>query len=124
MNRISEKQIQQYHEQGYFVTEPQWSAKELAEVAAEFDRLFEENIREAEQGGDPKKIAFAKSRPFIGMAHEKSPLLTRFIKSPIYTEACARLIGPNADLYYNQIVIKPPEKGRAFAWHQDSGYTV
>jgi ectoine hydroxylase-related dioxygenase (phytanoyl-CoA dioxygenase family) len=124
MNRITERQLRQHREQGYFVTEPQWSAKELAEVAAEFDHLIEENIREAERSDDAQKLAFAKTRPFIGMAHKKSPLLARFVKSPVYVEACARLIGPDADLYYNQIVVKPPEKGRSFNWHQDSGYTI
>ena len=28
------------------------------------------------------------------------------------------------DRYYNQCVIKPPEKGMSFDWHQDSGYQV
>ena len=124
MSLISDKQVAQFHEQGYFVVEPQWEADELREVADEFDRLHAEAIAAAEAEGDAERIELAKLRPFIGQAHTRSDVLKRFIKSPIYLDACAKLIGPNADLYYNQAVIKPPEKGRSFAWHQDSGYVV
>src|SRR5205823_7474404 len=69
-------------------------------------------------------IAIARERPFIGQVHTRSGTCAEFVKSPIYLEACAKLIGPDADLYYNQAVIKPPERGRHFGWHQDSGYTT
>ncbi len=66
----------------------------------------------------------ARFRPFLGQFHTQSPVAAEFVKAPIYLEACAKLIGPDADLYYNQAVIKPPEMGKSFAWHQDSGYKV
>jgi len=121
---ISDAQIKQFREQGYFLTEPQWSPAELAAVTAEFDRLHAETIKAAEANGDARGIELARMRPFIGQAHTRSDVLKRFIASPIYIEACAKLLGPDADLYYNQAVIKPPEKGMSFAWHQDSGYRV
>ncbi|HTE17572.1 MAG TPA: phytanoyl-CoA dioxygenase family protein, partial [Armatimonadota bacterium] len=93
-------------------------------AAAEFDRLWIEDIRAAESGGDPRRAGLARERPFIGQAHTPSAVLAEWVKAPIYLEACARLIGPDADLYYNQAVIKPPERGRHFGWHQDSGYTA
>ncbi|MCE9589791.1 MAG: phytanoyl-CoA dioxygenase family protein [Planctomycetes bacterium] len=122
MGLISDKEAAQFHELGYFVTEPMWGDAELGEVSREFDRLHAEAIVAAEKGGDANAIRLAKLRPFIGQAHTKSDALKRFVKSDIYVEACAKFIGPDADLYYNQVVIKPPEEGMSFAWHQDSGY--
>lgn len=124
MALIRNDQIRQFHELGYFVTEPMWDAATLARVAAEFDRLHAEANREAEASGDPQRIAIIRNRPFIGQAHTKSFVLREMVMSPIYLEACAAFIGADADLYYNQVVIKPPERGRHFGWHQDSGYHV
>lgn len=120
---ISDQQVAQFHELGYFVTEPMFSAAELEAISREFDRLHAKAIRDAEANGDKLTLELARYRPFIGQAHRQSKLLAEVVKAPIYLEACARLIGPDADLYFNQAVIKPPEKGKSFAWHQDSGYT-
>ena len=124
MSLITEQQTAQFDQLGYFVTEPMWSADELGDVCCEFDRLHAEALDQAVAAGEGETvIERMRYRPFIGQAHLSSPLLREFVMSPIYLEACARLIGPDADLYYNQVVIKPPQKGRSFGWHQDSGYT-
>jgi len=124
MGMITDSLIEEFREVGYFVTPPIFSRAQLDAVAAEFDRLWNEYIRQAEAQGDAKQIGIARDRPFIGQIHTRSALCAEFVKSSIYLEACARLIGPDADLYYNQAVIKPPERGRHFGWHQDSGYTT
>ena len=123
MSLISDGQAEQFRELGYFVTEPMWDAPRLDVVAAEFDRLHALAVREAEAAGD---AAFAERLRVdgvaVGQAHAKSGVLREFVRSPIYLEACAKLVGPDADLYYNQAVIKPPRTGARLAWHQDSGY--
>ena len=124
MALISKPQIEQFREEGYFVTHPMWTDRELRAVSDEFDRLYAVSLRGHEESKDETKKRLTRLRPFIGQAHTKSVVLCEFIKSPFYLEACAKLIGPDADLYYNQVVIKPPEEGLHFGWHQDSGYTV
>lgn len=124
MSLISNSQVDQFRERGYFVTEPVFDQSQLDGVTSEFNRLWSDFIQEAERNGDAAGVEIARYRPFIGQVHSRSPVLAEFVKSLIYVEACARLIGPDADLYYNQAVIKPPEKGRHFGWHQDSGYTI
>ncbi|MCE9615508.1 MAG: phytanoyl-CoA dioxygenase family protein [Lentisphaerae bacterium] len=121
---IQATQCEQFREQGYFVTEPMWSSSALDRVRAEFERLHGEHIRRAEASGDAIQIDLARTRPFIGQAHTRSEVLKDFARSPIYLEACAHFVGPDADLYYNQVVSKPPEHGKHFGWHQDSGYMV
>lgn len=126
MQLISEQQLKQFQEEGYLVTEPMWGADELQAMSDEFDRFLEDHIRSAAESGDADgtELEIAKTRPFIAALHVTSEVAREFAKSPIYLEACYKLIGPDADLYYNQAVIKPPSLGRAFGWHQDSGYGV
>lgn len=124
MALITDKQVAQFHEEGYFVTEPMFSDEKLAAVSEVFDRLHAEAIEAAKAQDNPRALELATYRPFIGQAHTRSDVLKAFIKEPIYLEACAKFIGKDADLYFNQAVIKPPEKGMSFAWHQDSGYHV
>jgi ectoine hydroxylase-related dioxygenase (phytanoyl-CoA dioxygenase family) len=37
-------------------------------------------------------------------------------------DVCRSTLGDNACLFYEQFVVKGPEKGGKFSWHQDSGY--
>jgi hypothetical protein len=121
---ISDADLQSFKEKGFFITKPMFSPETLKGVRDEFDRLWAGFVAEAEAKGDPEAVEFAKNRPFVGQAHTKSPLLVDFVKSPIYLEACQKLIGPDADLYYNQAVLKVPETGKRFGWHQDTGYLM
>ena len=124
MALISDEQVRQFHEVGYFVTEPMFDDDTLKAMADEFDRVHAEQVAAAEANSDTDETAreIVRYRPFIGQFHTRSEVAAAFVKAPVYLEACARFIGPDADLYYNQAVIKPPEKGKHFAWHQDSGY--
>lgn len=115
-------QMEQFKELGYYISEPAFEPGMLAEITKEFDRLHAEVVRTAEATGDEKRIRLARLRPFIGEAHLKSDVLKEAVKAPVYTEACKALLGPDADLYYNQVVIKPPEQGLPFGWHQDTAY--
>jgi len=124
MNYIDDASLSQFRELGCFITRPAFSVADLSAVAAEFDRLWADDIKSAEAGGDEAAVEMARHRAFIGQAHTKSAVLAQFVKSDVYLEACAKLIGADADLYYNQVVIKSPEVGRHFGWHQDSGYTT
>src|SRR5687768_9412222 len=124
MALISDKQVAQFHDKGFFLTDPMWARDELLALQREFERLHQEAIEQAEKAGDAKGVEIVRYRPFIGQVHTRSEIAARWVKSPIYLEACAKFIGPDADLYYNQAVLKPPEKGMSFAWHQDSGYHI
>lgn len=122
--RVTEEQQRKFKEDGYFLTDTVFGEDELKAVLAEFQRLWEEEIRAAEKKGLPKRIELAKLRPFIGQVHTKSPECEQFVRHPAYLTLCRELIGPDADLYYNQAVMKPPAKGRSFGWHQDTQYII
>ena len=90
---IGEQQVEQFREEGYFLTEPQFTSQELADVAEVFDELHTHAIAEAEKAGDDEVLQRVKFRPFIGQAHTRSPVLESFVKAPVYLEACHSLIG-------------------------------
>lgn len=115
-------QVEQFHRDGYFTTDVLFDERTLESVRNEFDRLWDENVAEAGKTGDAKAAELARLRPFIGEVHTRSEICKRFCFQPVFQELCRRLIGPEADLYYNQAVCKPPGKGRSFAWHQDNQY--
>ena len=125
MALITPTQVEQFRQQGFFLTDVVFSPNELAAMAAEMDRVYAEDLAQAEASGDPTAIATARGRRSFGQFHTLSPLAIEFVKKPIYLEACRQLIGPDADLYYNQATTKMPEGyGKVFDWHQDSGYTA
>jgi phytanoyl-CoA hydroxylase len=121
---ITARDLGQFQELGYFITPPCLTPAQLSNASAEFERLWQDHIRTVEKTGDEKQIWIARNRAFIGAAHKSSAVLAEICHAPIYLDAAAKLIGPDADLYYNQVVIKSPQPGGHFGWHQDSGYTT
>ena len=125
MALISAGQVEQFDELGYFVTDVVFTPDELAPMAAEMDRVYAEHVRQVEREGDAAAVESARGRRSFGAFHTLSPVALDFVKKPIYLEACRRLIGDDADLYYNQATTKMPQgRGKVFDWHQDSGYTT
>ena len=125
MDLISPAEVAQFRDVGFFLTEVVFTPAELAAMAAEMDRVYAEDLRQAEVSGDAAAIENARGRRSFGQFHTLSRVAAEFVKKPIYLEACRRLIGADADLYYNQATTKMPEGyGKVFDWHQDSGYTT
>ena len=120
---INEKDKAQFQELGYFVTDVVIEPDQLQFMADEMDRLYREGFEEAKATGDSKAVLAAEGRRSYGQVHNRSQIAAEFVRSEIYLEACRAFIGPNADLYWNQAATKPPQLGKTFSWHQDSGYT-
>ena len=123
MSLISEKQVAQFRDLGYFVTDAVFDPDILKAMADEMDRVYDAGVKEAEKTGGAEAVQAARGRRSYGQFHTRSTVAAEFVKSPIYVEACRKLIGPDADLYWNQAAVKPPELSKIFSWHQDSGYT-
>ena len=109
MELISPAEVAQFRDMGFFLTDVVFTPDELTAMAVEMDRMYEEDLRQAEASGDGEAIEKARSRRSFGQFHTLSPIAAEFVKKPIYLEACRRLIGADADLYYNQATTKMPE---------------
>ena len=121
---LTPEQAEQFDTQGYVVLEGVFDANEVAEVVDELDETdarVEEFLRT--QDGERMKIAEAGAIIFTPHAVTRSDLLRRFTKHPVLAGLCGDIIGPDANLYWDQGVYKKPEKPRRFPWHQDNGYT-
>ena len=116
MDRIRTQDLAQFYEQGYFITGVAFAQSTLLDMTNEMDRVYREGVAEAEKSGNAAAVEAAKGRRFYGQFHALSPIAAQFVKSDIYLEACRKLIGPDADLYYNQAAVKAPGKmGKTFA---------
>jgi len=122
--QITETQKKQFRDQGYFITDVVFDAATMSALKQEFDKLWQEEIAEAEKNADEVTVEMTKLRPFLGHIHAKSDFVKEFVTGPVFQEVCRTFIGPDADLYYNQAVLKPPGKGKPFGWHQDTQYII
>ena len=96
----------------------------LADLTAELDGLEAKVDRFlAGQEGERVHIAEAGAITFTVHAVLRSAAARAFAYHPTLVGLCADLLGPDANLYWDQAVYKKPEKPRRFPWHQDTGYT-
>lgn len=124
MSLITDKQVRQFRELGYFLTDVVFEPSELKAMAGDMDRIHRENVERVrrESGNDPQAMRRVDMQRSYSQVHLISEAAAAFVKAPIYLDACRTFLGPDADLYYNQYTPKLPMTGRTFKWHQDSGY--
>ena len=63
-------------------------------------------------------------RYFANECQRDQPTLRSVLFSSIMAEICRATLGDDAYFFFDQYVVKGPEGGSAFSWHQDSGYVV
>ncbi len=75
-----------------------------------------------EQGISSIGITHRGSRYFIANRYRTSRRMRSFIFGGLMAEVTRRLLGDEVYLFNEQWVVKGPEQGMKFSWHQDSGY--
>ncbi len=120
---VTAAQRQQYHTEGYMILErviPEAMLQMLREECSYFIGYADAELDL--QGKSSLGITHRGSRYFINNKYRLSQRLWRFIFSDVMAEVCRATIGDEAHLLHEQWVVKGPEQGMPFAWHQDSGY--
>ncbi|MEQ8839356.1 MAG: phytanoyl-CoA dioxygenase family protein [Acidimicrobiales bacterium] len=121
---LSTAQLDAFHTDGCLVVEDLIDEESLVALRSELDEI--------EAGVD----AFLKTMPDERLFIAESGAIT-FSPHAVLTSAAARavsthpaivglchdLLGPDARLYWDQLVYKKPDRPREFPWHQDNGYT-
>ena len=123
MISITDKQKQQYRENGFFIVEraiPQDQLQMLRDEASRFVQKIHTEMDAA--GTDTLEANIRDNRYFIANRYKESNRLHEFLFGDLMAEVCRATLGPNAFLFYEQFVLKAAEKGVHFSWHQDSGY--
>jgi ectoine hydroxylase-related dioxygenase (phytanoyl-CoA dioxygenase family) len=119
---ISEPARRQFREEGWFLLQGVVPAAHLAmlrEVCMQFIAAHDAEMDAA--GVTQQGINIRGNRYFIANRH-KGTRLAEFIYSDLMAEVCRATLGDNAYLFWEQFVVKGPEKGAKFSWHQDSAY--
>jgi ectoine hydroxylase-related dioxygenase (phytanoyl-CoA dioxygenase family) len=121
--RITDEQIRQFHEEGYFLLERAIPQEHLELLRRHCQFAIDETNAEMDRlGTDVLGINKRGSRYFSGHTSLRQPELFRFIHSPLMADICRATLGPEAFVFWEQYVVKMAEAGMKFSWHQDSGY--
>lgn len=121
---VSDEQRRSFDDNGYLITAPLFDSATLASVQDEFQRMWDEDIAKAEQTGSAADVEFARLRPFFSQLEKRSSVCVAFCRHPQLVALARQMLGDELDLTWNQAIVKPPAKGKPFAWHQDGYYAV
>ena len=83
-----------------------------------------EDARMDALGVDSIGITHRGRRYFANQCQRTQPALREMLFSPIMADICRATLGEDAYFFFDQFVVKGPEGGLPFGWHQDSGYVV
>ncbi|MCG3146679.1 MAG: hypothetical protein PCFJNLEI_00113 [Verrucomicrobiae bacterium] len=129
---VTDAQRQQYAADGYFITDVVFDEATLAGIRQEFKRMWAEEIEKAKQSGEKLALDWAMYRPHMAQLDHRSPTCHAFCHHPVFADLCRQTIGPDADLVWNQAIVKAamPKQRNAdtwdnvFGWHQDIWYAL
>jgi hypothetical protein len=109
-----EDQLDQFEQEGWAIVDGVFTDDECDEINAHHQAAaFELDLGQVEEGQ-------MKYRP---MMHLYDPFLQDVACDPRWAGIVLPVVGPDARLYWEQSVAKPPEAGTVLPWHQDNGYT-
>ena len=118
-------QSRQFAEQGYAVFPGALTGEALALLRAECDGFVaREDARMDAAGVDTIGISHRGKRYFANECQRVVPALRSVLFGKAMADICRAALGDTAYFFFDQYVVKGPEGGLPFAWHQDSGYVV
>lgn len=120
-----EAQAQSFNNDGFAVFPGILAGEALELLRAECDAFVaREDARMDAQGVDSLGISHRGKRYFANECQRVVPELRRVLFSAAMAEVCRATLGDTAYFFFDQYVVKGPEGGLPFSWHQDSGYVV
>ena len=109
MHRADSPLIKQYHDEGYAI----WRTVLDQGLMQEADQ-FVDWILARNPDTRPENLNSPLTR------HE--PFMLRLVADARLLDLAAAFLGPDIVLYGTHFLCKPPQDGKAVAWHQDGGY--
>lgn len=115
----------QFAEQGYAVFPGALAGEPLALLRNECDRFVaREDARMDAAGVDSLDLSHRGKRYFANECQREVPALRSVLFGAAMAEICRAALGDTAYFFFDQFVVKGPDGGLPFSWHQDSGYVV
>ena len=118
-----EKAVEQFEREGFAVLEsviPQTVLAQLREECAYFVG-YTDSWMDREKL-DVFGITHRGKRYFISNRYRSSQRMIDFLFGSLMKSIVGSFVGDDVYLFNEQWVVKGPEQGMKFAWHQDSGY--
>lgn len=123
MIQITQQQIAQFQEDGFFFLENVIPDDILEGLRTECQHYIDKFDAEMEaKGVTTLGINHYKKRYFIANRGNESEIITNFLFSDLMAAIVRATLGDEAYLFHEQYVVKAADVGTKFAWHQDSGY--
>lgn len=120
-----EAQKEQFAAEGYAVFDRVLDGETLAMLRDQCDRFVaREDARMDAKGVDTIGISHRGKRYFANECQRAQPALRAMLFSETMADVCRATLGEDAYFFFDQFVVKGPEGGMPFSWHQDSGYVV
>lgn len=118
-------QSRQFADQGYAVFEGALAGEplELLRLCCD-DFVAREDARMDAAGTDTLGITHRGKRYFANECQREEPRLRQILFSSTFADICRATLGDTAYFFFDQYVVKGPDGGMPFSWHQDSGYVV
>ena len=118
-------QSKHFAAEGYAVFEGVLNGPMLEMLREQCSRFIaREDERMDELGVDTIGITHRGKRYFANQCQRAQPALRHMLFSPAMAEVCRATLGDDVYFFFDQFVVKGPESGMSFGWHQDSGYVV
>jgi ectoine hydroxylase-related dioxygenase (phytanoyl-CoA dioxygenase family) len=120
---FTQAQREQFRSQGYVAVPDFWTAREVAAMQAELDRLKAEGkLRNVATDGDGKTTSTSVANLQLCPMYPHSTFFRAMPFAPKVADAVAQLIGEPVLLHLDQVFLKPARHGAGTSWHQDNAY--
>jgi ectoine hydroxylase-related dioxygenase (phytanoyl-CoA dioxygenase family) len=120
---ITSAMRESFERDGFFVLERAISDRDLASLRDECQRFIDERDREMTVAGtDVLDLDRRGRRYFVNDCSPRSSRLRDFVFGELMADVCRATLGDDVYLFNDQYVVKGPDGGTKFSWHQDSGY--
>jgi ectoine hydroxylase-related dioxygenase (phytanoyl-CoA dioxygenase family) len=120
---ITENQKRQFREEGYFIIERCVPADQLELLRENCQQFVDAADAEmTAKGVDRLGINALGRRYFVSDCYKQKPALGGFVFGDMMAAICRATIGDDAYLFWDQYVVKGPDRDSSFSWHQDSGF--
>jgi ectoine hydroxylase-related dioxygenase (phytanoyl-CoA dioxygenase family) len=121
---LSAAQRTAFDREGFLVLPGAIAPDDVAAAVAEIDAI-EAKVEGFLRTRPDERLMIAEAGAITFATHlvTRSARLRALAGHPLFADLCHDLVGPDANLYWDQAVYKKPEKPRRFPWHQDNGYT-
>ncbi|MCS7220828.1 MAG: phytanoyl-CoA dioxygenase family protein [Anaerolineae bacterium] len=124
---LTERQLHFWNENGYLVFENVFTPTEVEKMRRGVEALVAQAEGLTESTDRFKLKAFETGGMMvqqIAEPHEMSGEWLDLAKDPRILDIVESLLGPNIQLYYSMLMMKPPRQGFTAPWHQDFAFFV